>query len=63
MKRSLRVAAELERGQVGSGQEDAAPGKCILGGGGSGILDMIKELEKKINSDKVNKARKEKQCS
>lgn len=46
MKRSLRVAAELERGQVGSKQEDAAPGKCILEGGGSGILDMIKELKK-----------------
>lgn len=47
MKRSLRVAAEMERGQVGSEQEYAAPGKCILGGVGSGILDMIKELEKK----------------
>lgn len=47
MKRSLRIAAELERGQVGSEQEDAAPGKCILEGRGSGILDVIKELEKK----------------
>lgn len=47
MKRSLRVAAELERGEVGSRQEDAAPGKCMLKGGGSGILYMIKELEKK----------------
>lgn len=63
MKRSLRVAALLEGGQVGSKQEDAAPGKCMLEGGGSGILDMIKELKKYINDDKVNKARKEKECN